>query len=61
MLRAEAAREGGRILALPLHPWVIGQPFRIGALEEALAQVWASGDVWPATAAEILDMFRAQE
>lgn len=61
VLRAEAAREGGRILALPLHPWVIGQPFRIGALEDALAQIMASGDVWPATATEILDVFCEQE
>ncbi|HEV2547700.1 MAG TPA: polysaccharide deacetylase family protein [Stellaceae bacterium] len=61
VLRAEAAIEGGRILALPLHPWVIGQPFRIGALEDALAQVMAGGDVWPATAAEILDAFCKQE
>jgi peptidoglycan/xylan/chitin deacetylase (PgdA/CDA1 family) len=60
VLRAEAAREGARIVALPLHPWVIGQPFRIGALEDALAQIIASGDVWPATAAEILDVFRKQ-
>ena len=60
-LRAEAAREDGRILALLLHPWVIGQPFRIGALEEALAHVMGSGDVWPATAAEILDVFCQQE
>jgi len=61
VLHAEATREGGRILALPLHPWVIGQPFRIGALEQALTHVTASSDVWPATAAEILDVFRAQE
>jgi allantoinase len=61
VLLAEAAREGGRILALPLHPWVIGQPFRIAALEEALAEMMASGDVWPATAAEVLDVFVAQE
>jgi allantoinase len=37
------------------------QFFRIGALEEALAHVMGSGDVWPATAAEILDVFVAQE
>jgi allantoinase len=61
VLRAEAGTQGGRILALPLHPWVIGQAFRIAALEEALAHVMASGDVWPATAVEILDVFRTQE
>ncbi|HXY99183.1 MAG TPA: polysaccharide deacetylase family protein [Stellaceae bacterium] len=60
LLRREAASQGGRILALALHPWVIGQPYRIGALERALDHVMASGEVWPATAAEILDAFTAQ-
>jgi allantoinase len=60
VLHDEAAREGGRILALSLHPWVIGQPYRIGALERALTHVMSRGDVWPATASEILDAFTAQ-
>jgi allantoinase len=61
VLHAEAASQGGRILALSLHPWVIGQPYRIGALERALTHVMSRGDVWPATASEILDAFTAQE
>ncbi len=60
VLHAEAASQGGRILALSLHPWVIGQPYRIGALERALTHVMSHGDVWPATASEILDAFTAQ-
>jgi allantoinase len=60
VLHAEAASQGGRILALSLHPWVIGQPYRIGALERALAHVMTHKDVWPATASEILDAFTVQ-
>jgi len=60
VLHAEAAREGGRILALSLHPWVIGQPYRIGALESALAHIVRHPGVWPATGAEILDAWKAQ-
>ncbi len=60
LLHAEASSQGGRILALSLHPWVIGQPYRIGALERALAHVMSRGAVWSATASEILDAFTAQ-
>jgi len=60
VLYKEAATHGGRILALPLHPWVIGQPYRIGALERALTHIMENKDVWAATGAEILDAFTAQ-
>jgi hypothetical protein len=39
---------------------VIGQPYRIGALERVLGHVMSLGAVWPATASEILDSFTAQ-
>jgi peptidoglycan/xylan/chitin deacetylase (PgdA/CDA1 family) len=61
VLYQEAAIEGGRIMTLSLHPWVIGQPYRISSLESALAHVLGSKGVWVATAAEILDAFIAQE
>jgi allantoinase len=57
----EAAEQGGRIMTLSLHPWAIGQPYRISALEGALAHMVSRKGVWPATAAEILDAFTAQE
>jgi allantoinase len=59
-LYKEAASTGGRILTLALHPWVIGQPYRIGALERALTHIMENEDVWTATGAEILDAFTAQ-
>lgn len=59
-LYEESARQGGRIMAISLHPWVIGQPYRIGALESALAHIMRHPGVWPATGAEILDAWKAQ-
>ncbi len=60
VLYKEAETQGGRILALSLHPWVIGQPFRIGALEQALKYIKGHQGVWAATGSEILDAFVAQ-
>lgn len=59
-LYEESATQGGRIMAISLHPWVIGQPYRIGALESALAHIVRHPGVWPATGAEILDAWKAQ-
>jgi peptidoglycan/xylan/chitin deacetylase (PgdA/CDA1 family) len=59
-LYREAAEHGGRILSLPLHPWLIGAPHRIGALERILDHVTARAGVWPATGAEILASWRGQ-
>ena len=60
VLYKESETQGGRILALSLHPWAIGQPYRIGALEAALKHVMGHADVWAATGSEILDAFAAQ-
>jgi allantoinase len=60
VLYREAATQGGRVMAMSLHPWVIGQPYRIGALEAALAHITRHKGVWSATGAEILDAFAAQ-
>lgn len=59
-LHEESLTQGGRILSIALHPWVIGQPYRIGALESALAHIMRHPGVWPATGAEILDAWKAQ-
>lgn len=60
LLLAEARRDGGRILSLSVHPWVLGQPHRIRYLEQALEYVMAQPGVWSASAGEILDAFAAQ-
>lgn len=61
LLRQEAESEGGRILSLSLHPWVLGQPHRIKYLEQALEYVMAQPGIWSASASEILDAFVAQQ
>ena len=60
LLLKEAEAQGGRILSLNLHPWVIGQPHRIKYLEQALETIMAKPGVWSASAADILDAFVAQ-
>ena len=54
-------REGagsGRVMAIAVHPYLIGFPHRIGALDAALAYVRSHEDVWFATGREIADSFR---
>ena len=60
LLLAESREQGGRLLSLSLHPWVLGQPHRIKHLEAALSYVMAQPGVWCAPAGEILDAFLAQ-
>jgi hypothetical protein len=43
---------------LHLHPWLIGQPFRIGVLEAALSHVMRREGVWTATGEAIVDWYR---
>lgn len=61
-LRDEAVRrQAGRILALPLHPWLVGTPQRIGALERVLDAIADTPEAWVATGAEILDAWEAAQ
>ena len=61
LLYEESARQGGRIMSLSLHPWVIGQPYRIGVLEKALAHIMRKPGVWAATGSEILEAWKKQK
>jgi peptidoglycan/xylan/chitin deacetylase (PgdA/CDA1 family) len=49
----------GRLLVLHLHPWLIGQPFRIGCLDQALGHIMQRQGVWAATGSEIIDWYRS--
>jgi peptidoglycan/xylan/chitin deacetylase (PgdA/CDA1 family) len=61
-LSAESARKGaGRILALPVHPWIVGAPLRIGAFERILDTVAADPQTWVATGSQILDAWQEQQ
>ena len=61
LLYRESATHGGRVMAISLHPWVIGQPYRIQALEDALAHIMRHRGVWAATGSEILDAWKSAQ
>jgi peptidoglycan/xylan/chitin deacetylase (PgdA/CDA1 family) len=50
----------GRMMVLNLHPWIIGQPWRIRYLDEVLSHICAHAAVWKATGSEIIEAFKAQ-
>lgn len=47
-----------RVLGLPLHPMIIGQPLRSRYFERALAHMKKHERVWFATGSEIIDAYR---
>ena len=49
--------ESGRVMCLPLHPFIIGLPFRIKYLDEALRYICSHEGVWRATGWEIADWY----
>jgi len=49
----QSGTQGGRILSLSVHTWMLGQPHRIKYFEQALDYVMASPLVWTASASEI--------
>jgi len=60
VLYDEATAADGRIMTLTIHPWMSGQPHRIGFLEKALSHITDRDGVWSAGGAEILAAFKAQ-
>ena len=50
----------GRLMVLHLHPWIMGQPWRIRHLDEVLDHITAHAGVWKATGSAIIDWFKAQ-
>jgi hypothetical protein len=57
LLIKEAETSGGRILALNIHPWLLGQPHRIAKLEALLEKLTSNPKVWSASASDILNAF----
>tara|TARA_A100001037_G_scaffold123298_1_gene112121 strand:- start:889 stop:1758 length:870 start_codon:yes stop_codon:yes gene_type:complete len=51
----EEGEESARVMAICLHPFVIGVSHRIGVLKAALDYIQGHNDVWFATAEEIVD------
>ncbi len=60
-LYAESAEQGGRLLAMSLHPWMLGQPHRIGHLESLLEYITGHEGVWSAPAGEICTAWQAAQ
>ena len=53
-------REGDmqpRVMAIALHPFIMGQPHRLKYLDEALSYVMSFADVWQTTGAEIAQWY----
>jgi peptidoglycan/xylan/chitin deacetylase (PgdA/CDA1 family) len=55
----EEGAKSGRLMAIGLHPFLIGQPHRIRTLDRALAHLKGHKDVWFATGSEIVDWYKA--
>lgn len=55
-LLADSA-ESGRVMAVAVHPFVVGQPFRLKYLEQALRRIVGHPDVWLPTTDEIADWY----
>ena len=53
----EEGTESGRVMAIPLHPFIIGLPFRIKYLDRVLEYICSHDGVWRATGWEIADWF----
>jgi peptidoglycan/xylan/chitin deacetylase (PgdA/CDA1 family) len=47
-----------RVMGIPLHPMIIGQPLRIKYLQRALAHIKKHERVWFATGGEIIDAYQ---
>ena len=56
ILYGEGAKSG-RVMAICLHPFIIGVPHRIGALDRALQYIRSHDDVWYATGGEIVEHY----
>ncbi len=49
--------ESARVMAIALHPYITGRPYRIDALDDALAHICRHDDVWLATGSEIVEAY----
>ena len=56
----EDGAANGRVMTLNWHPWLVGQPFRVGAVDTALGYMMEQGGVWAATGSEVVEWYRTQ-
>lgn len=57
----EEGAQNGRVMAIALHPFLIGAAHRIRTLDRALSYIAAHGAVWFATGSEIIETYRKQD
>jgi peptidoglycan/xylan/chitin deacetylase (PgdA/CDA1 family) len=53
----DEGERSGTVMCVPLHPYLVGWPYRIRAFEEALAYIAGHNKVWFATGREIASHF----
>lgn len=56
----EEGRKNGRVMAIALHPFLMGIPHRIRYLDKALRYIASHQKVWFATGSEIIQAYRRQ-
>ncbi len=61
LAREAAESGGGRMLPIHLTPYIMGLPYRIGAVEALLAQLTARSEAWFAPGGEIVAAWSAQQ
>ena len=57
LYRESVETGSGRVMAICLHPFIIGVPHRIGALDDALSYIFGHDRVWKATGSEIIEHY----
>jgi allantoinase len=60
-LLRESEVQGGRILGLSVHPWMLGQPHRINYFERVLQSLAGLDGVWMAPISDILAVWQKQQ
>ena len=53
------SRKQPRVMGVPLHPMISGQPLRIKYLQRAIAHMKEHQGVWFATGSEIIDAYQS--
>ncbi|HLY64445.1 MAG TPA: polysaccharide deacetylase, partial [Chloroflexota bacterium] len=53
------SQQSGRVMGIPLHPFITGAPHRIRFLDEALTHIEQHAAVWWATGSQIIDAYKA--
>ena len=53
----EEAEEQGSVMCIPIHPFLIGRPFRIDAFAEILEYITSHNEVWITTSREIANYY----